>query len=426
MSPYDLFLKFGVALALAFFFGLAFEDYYGRAKEVRPGGIRTFPLLTLAGAVLYLLDPRALIPLSVGLAIIGAWLGIYYFRRVNEKNVQGEAAVGLMVPLCNVIAFVLGPAAIAEPLWVPAGVTAAAVLFLTSRDRLHRFAHQIELSELVTAGKFLVLTGLVLPLLPDYPISTLTAITPRQAWLALIAVSSISYASYLLQRYAMPRGGGGIIVALLGGLYSSTATAVALARQISDASGHARELQAGIILSTAVMYVRVLAIVTIFNLDLAARLAAPMLLLSVIAAAIGGVIYYMRGKGVAQIVPPTPGNPLALSTSALFAVLFVVISIATSWVRSHFGVGGLYALAGLVGFADVDPFVLNLAEERSDETPLSSAAVAIVLATSSNNLLKAAYVFMIAGKKERVLPACSLALLAVIGVFVIFAPTVAG
>jgi uncharacterized membrane protein (DUF4010 family) len=226
----SLFEQLALALGLAFFFGLAFEDYYGRVKEARPGGVRTFPLLALAGSVLYLLDPQRLIPLTAGLLCVGAWLAIFYFRRTTEKNAQGEAAVGFMVPVCNVIAFLLGPAALAQPPWLSAGVTAAAVLLLTNRDQLHRFAREIEIPELVTAGKFLVLTGLVLPLLPNQPISSLTSINPRQAWLALIAVSAISYASYLLQRYVMPRGGAILPVAILGGLYSSTATSVALAR----------------------------------------------------------------------------------------------------------------------------------------------------------------------------------------------------
>jgi len=238
----SLFEQLALALGLAFFFGLAFEDYYGRVKEARPGGVRTFPLLALAGAVLYLLDPARLIPLTAGLLCVSLWLAIFYFRRVTEKNAQGEAAVGFMVPVCNVIAFLLGPAALAQPPWVSAGVTAAAVLLLTNRDQLHRFAREIEIAELVTAGKFLVLTGLVLPLLPDHAVSSLTNITPRQAWLALIAVSAISYASYLLQRYVMPRGGASIPVAVLGGLYSSTATAVALARQARVSVHDVREI----------------------------------------------------------------------------------------------------------------------------------------------------------------------------------------
>jgi len=418
MTPFDLFQAFALALALSFFFGLAFEDFYGRARESRPGGVRTFPLLTLAGAVLYLLDSQWLIPLSAGLVSVGAWLAIYYYRRSAERKPDGEEAVGLMVPVCNVIAFLLGPAAIAQPLWMPAGITAAAVLFLTSREQLHRFAREIELSELVTAGKFLVITGLVLPLLPDHPVTMLTTITPRQAWLALIAVSSISYASYLLQRYVLPRGGGTLLVAILGGLYSSTATTVALARQVRAHAGRGWEMQAGIMFATAVMYLRVLAIVAVFNLSLAATLCLPLLVLCAAAAVIGALRYRIRSRAglAASVVAPTPANPLALSTAAFFAALFVLISVATNWLRAHFGAGGVYALAGLVGFADVDPFVLNLAEQGVDDISGVTAATAIILATSSNNLLKAAYVLGIAGPRHGVMPAAGLGVLAIVGV----------
>ena len=416
MAPSELFQAFVLALALSFFFGLAFEDYYGRVQEARPGGIRTFPLLSLAGAVLYLLDSQHLIPLSVGLASVGAWLGIYYYRRVTDQNPRNEEAVGLMVPICNIIAFLLGPAAIAEPMWVPAGVTAAAVLFLTSRDRLHSFAREIELPELITAGKFLVLTGFVLPLLPDHAVTTLTAITPRQAWLALIAVSTVSYASYLLQRYALKNGGGTLLVAVLGGLYSSTATTIALARQLRGNPDRGWEVQGGIVLSTGVMYLRVLVVVVVFNIPLAVRLSIPILALCLSALVAGTVRYWTRGNKVPlKAAAPAPANPLALSTAAAFAALFVLISIATSWIRAHFGAGGVYTLAGIVGVADVDPFVLNLAEKGTEDVTAVMATTAIILATSSNNLLKAAYVLFIAGRRRGFMPAAALVLLSLAG-----------
>ena len=101
---------------------------------------------------------------------------------------------------------------LAEPPWVGIGVTVAAVLLLTARQELHSFAHRVELTEIVNAGRFLLLTGFVLPLLPDTPVTDLTPITPHQVWLAMVAVCTVSYASYLLQRYLAPPGAG-----LLGG-----------------------------------------------------------------------------------------------------------------------------------------------------------------------------------------------------------------
>src|SRR4249919_2908273 len=118
-----LLARFLLLLGLGFFFGLAFEEFHAHAGQARPGGIRTFPLLALGGGLLYRLDTTHLLPLSVGLLILGAWLTCYYWRHVEEIDPEGRPNVGLMVPVCNVLAYLLGPIALAEPPWMAIGVT---------------------------------------------------------------------------------------------------------------------------------------------------------------------------------------------------------------------------------------------------------------------------------------------------------------
>ena len=101
--------RFLLLLGLGFFFGLAFEEFHARAKQARPGGVRSFPLLALVGALLYRLDPSHLLPVSVGLLVLGIWLACYYWRHVEETDAEGLPNVGLMVPVCNVLAYLLGP-----------------------------------------------------------------------------------------------------------------------------------------------------------------------------------------------------------------------------------------------------------------------------------------------------------------------------
>jgi hypothetical protein len=62
--------RFLLLLGLGFFFGLAFERFHARANQARPGGVRSFPLLALIGALLYQLDPNRLITVSVGLLVL--------------------------------------------------------------------------------------------------------------------------------------------------------------------------------------------------------------------------------------------------------------------------------------------------------------------------------------------------------------------
>jgi uncharacterized membrane protein (DUF4010 family) len=408
--------RFLLLLGLGFFFGLAFEEFHARAKQARPGGVRSFPLLALVGALLYRLDPAHLLPASVGLLVLGIWLACYYWRHVEETDAEGLPNVGLMVPVCNVLAYLLGPVALAEPPWVAVGATVAAVLLLTAREKLHGFARHLETGEIVTAGKFLMLTGLVLPLLPDQPVTDLTDITPRQVWLAVLAVCTVSYASYLLQRYIAPAGAG-LWVAVLGGLYSSTATTVVLARRAGAAPATLPQAQTGIILATAVMYLRLLVIIVVFNRPLALGLAPALLGLSALGFAIAGFWYWISGARPADTQAATPpANPLELGAAAIFAALFVVISLASAWARSQYGATGVYVLAAIVGVSDIDPFVLSLAEHGAGQMPVAVGIVAILIAASSNNLLKAGYAAAFAGLRASAAPVVALGLLAIGGI----------
>ena len=412
LSPIAGFL---LLLGLGFFFGLAFEEFHAQSGQVRPGGVRTFPLLALGGGLLYRLDTTHLLPLSVGLLILGAWLTCYYWRHVEEIDQEGRPNVGLMVPVCNVLAYLLGPIALAEPPWMSIGVAVAAVLLLTARERLHGFARSIEIGEIITAGKFLILTGLVLPFLPNEPVTRLTEITPYQVWLAVLAVCTVSYASYLLQRYVAPPGAG-LWVAVLGGLYSSTATTVILARRAGADPAVLRQAQTGIMLATSVMYVRLLIIVAMFDLPLARALAPMLLLLAALGLALAGLWYRVRtAPTVAGVADPAPANPLELSAAFIFAALFVTIALASAWARTEFGQNGLFGLAAIVGFTDIDPFVLSIAAGGAAPLSAGAGATAILIAASSNNVLKATYSLAFAGGRGAVAPAAVLVFLALGG-----------
>jgi uncharacterized membrane protein (DUF4010 family) len=406
----------GLLLGLSFFLGLAFEDVFAHAGRTRPGGIRTFPMLALAGGLLYLLDPARLIAFTSGLVLLGAWLLVFYREHIKERDEHGQPNVGLMVLLLNVHAYLLGAIALALPHWVAVGTTVVAVLLLTGRERLHELARRIDTREIVTAGQFLILTGLILPLLPTQPVTRLTSITPRQAWLALVVVCSLSYLSYLAQRY-LAGAASGLWMAALGGLYSSTATTVVLARLAKIDSSMRIHAQAGITLATGVMYVRVLAILAVFNLRIARHLAIPLLGLSVAAVVISSLLYRFRQpppKDPERL--PVSQNPLDLGVAAIFAVLFVLTSLLSTWVTRAFGIAGVYSLAAVVGVSDIDPFVLNLAQGGASGVPDGAIAAAILIATSSNNVLKAVYALSFAGGRGTAPSAVALVALALGGI----------
>ena len=408
-------VNFGLLFGLSFFLGLAFEDFFAHAATKRPGGIRTFPMLALAGGMLYLFDPDHLLPFTAGLLVLGAWLAIFYSEHIRERDEQGAPNVGLVVLVLNVHAYLLGAVTLALPNWVAVGTTVAAVLLLSGRERLHELARRVEMKEIIAAGQFLILTGLVLPLLPSEPVTTLTSITPRQAWFALLAVCALSYASYLAQHYWAPAAGG-LWMAALGGLYSSTATTVVLARQAGIDASLQRHAQAGITLATGIMYLRILAIVAVFNLALARQLVVPLVGLSVAAMLICALQYWFwRPPRTEAERKPISQNPLELGAAGIFAAMFVLTSLLSTWVKTKFGLAGIYWLAAVVGVTDIDPFVLNLAQGGTSGISNGAIAAAILIAASSNNLLKAGYATSFAGGRATMVSAAALVVLAIVG-----------
>jgi uncharacterized membrane protein (DUF4010 family) len=418
--PAEITVQHGLMLlGLSFFVGLAFEGFYLNSRASRPGGIRTFPLLTLAGGFLYLLEPRFMIAFFGGLLVLGAWLYPYYRSEVAAATERRELPDGIMVPVCNLMVFLLGPIVLTQPAWVAVGLAVLVVLLLRARAQLHALAERIPGSEIITLVQFLIIAGIILPLLPRTPVFAFTTLTPFQVWLAVVVVCSISYASYLLQRFVSPQGSV-FFASLLGGMYSSTATTVVLARRLPTDDSALPHLRAGIVLATGVMYLRIGILVAIFNIPLTLSLAPSLLVLSVLAGIGSFAMLKWHGRDARDHHGDAikARNPLDLGIALTFAAVFVVISVVTVWIQQQFGSIGIYGLAAAVGVTDIDPFVLSVAHTSGGEHGLVEPMVrdAILIAASSNNMLKAIYILFLGGWRAGWLPLVALLTLAAAGV----------
>jgi uncharacterized membrane protein (DUF4010 family) len=401
VASIDVAGRLGLAIAMAVFMGLAFEGIYKREQHTSPGGIRTFPLLAALGAMLFLLDAKSLLPFVAGLGAVAIWLYAHIQRGVDAE----PGRPSLVIPTANLLAYTFGPAALTQPPWIVVAAAVTAVLLIEGRERLHRLVRQIEPVEVFTLGKFLILVGIVLPLVPNHPIISWTPITPFQVWLALVAISTLSYASYLLQRY-LPMKTGALLPGILGGFYSSTATTVALARRQKSAAKPSADIAVGIIVATAVMYLRIDVVVALFNAGLARMLLPALTALFALGALLAYWQWTRRAPAPAAASAEVQAeNPLQLGTALAFAALFVIMALASAWVSSSFGQRGVYALAGITGLTDINPFVLSLAQGGVGGMSLRALATAILIAVASNNIINACYALLFGGVRACLRPA---------------------
>jgi uncharacterized membrane protein (DUF4010 family) len=410
LAPLELAGRLALAFGLAVFLGLAFEEVYKRQERSSPGGVRTFPMLAVSGAMLYLIEPRHALAFIVGLFALALWLYAYLRNALLSPN-----ATSLMIPASNLLAYLIGPVALTQPPWIVVAVSVTAVILLGTREQFHRLIQLVPQDELLTAGKFLILVGIILPLVPNQPVTAATPLTPYHVWLAVVAVCTLSYLSYLLHKYVSAQNAA-LLPAILGGVYSSTATTVTLAKRQREVGLARPDLAAGILVATAVMYVRLGVVIALFDVHLAWALAPALGTLFALGAAMAAYEWQRIAERQDDVNLSVPAiNPLQIPTAITFAVVFVVISVLTEGIRTAFGQTGILVLAVLVGVSDIDPFVINIAQGGVTGLSVTALAAAILIAASSNNIAKAIYAIGFGGLEASRRPAFMLFVLAILG-----------
>ena len=289
------------------------------------------------------------------------------------------------------------------------------------KETLYQFSAKFDQDEFITLAKFLVLAGVILPLLPNTPISAQINITPYKFGLAIIAVSGISYFSYLLKKFVFPNSGI-ILTGILGGIYSSTATTIILARK-SKESPESPGVAAAIVLATTMMYLRVLLLAFIFNADVAMRLAIPLGILTVISGLIAFYFFKFQKPAVNQPQASqkvaSHSNPLEMKTAMLFAALFIFFALLTQWVNTHFGSAGVGKLSFVVGITDINPFILTLFQSKLNIAD-TIIVMAVLNAIASNNLFVMIYALTLSDKSIRWPIIISFSILIVLGLLMSF------
>ncbi len=371
-------VKIILVLFLSFLIGLQREEHKAEGVSYSFGGVRTFPLIGLIGYSIALISGTQLLPVAVGFLVIAGFLLLSYWH----KLCCAEAA-GVTSEMSGLATFLVGALVCYGHFWIATTLSVASLLLLDLKGFLEKLALRVAPSEILTFAKFLLLTGVILPVLPNQEF-TRFHINPFKTWLVVVAVSTISYGSYVLQKLAKERGGV-VLAALLGGAYSSTVTTVVMARRAAREQ-RPHLFAGGILIASGVMYLRLIALLALFNRHLMSLLALPFLALAVLAVGIGW-LWSRREDASAQAVQREfePKNPLELLAAFLFAALFLAMLIATQLAVTYLGRAGVNTLAAIMGVTDVDPFIMGMTQAAGALTPLKVAAAAVLIAAASNN-----------------------------------------
>lgn len=395
-------------LFLSFLIGLEREERKDNEGHYSFGGVRTFPLIGLIGYSMGLLSGGELLPQALGFAVVAGFLMISYWHKLTTSTYSGVAS-----EMSGLTTYLVGSLIYHQMFWIATTLTVSSIILLELKAGLESLAKRIQTTDILTFAKFLLLSSVILPLLPDTPFSQFQ-INLFKTWLVVVAVSAVSYGSYVLQR--LTKGQGGIILAaFLGGAYSSTVATVALARR-SKVENQPHLFSGGILIASGMMYLRLAVLLALFNQELMAKLSIPFVGLGGLAVGIGWLWSRRRDANELKLISESePKNPLEISAALLFALLFVVMLIATHFAIVYLGERGVYTLATIMGVTDVDPFIMGLTQATPSLTPLHVASSSILIAASSNNVVKGIYAFALSSRQTGTMSLAFLSGLAVLG-----------
>ena len=400
--------KIVLVLFLSFLIGLEREEHKAAGGNYMFGGVRTFPLIGLIGFSMALVSGTQMLPLTIGFLVVAGFLMLSYWHKLTQATVAGATT-----EISGLATFLVGALICYGHFWIATTLGVASLLLLDLKAGLEKLATTIAPREIFTFAKFLLLSAVILPVLPNQEFGPFH-INPFKTWLVVVAISAISYASYVLQKLA--KGQGGIVLAaLLGGAYSSTVTTVVLAKQ-GKVQNQPHLFSGGILMASGVMYLRLAILLALFNKQLMAVLWMPFVSLAVGAALFGWLWTRRADKGVQSIQQQEETkNPLEMTTALLFAMLFLVMLVLTQLAVKYLGKAGVDTLAAIMGVSDVDPFIMGLTQAAGTLTPVNVAAGAILIAAASNNIVKGFYAYSMGGKKTGTMSLTFLLMLAACG-----------
>jgi len=382
-DPLALALRFAAALGLGVLIGL--ERERSHKPESGFAGVRTFGLISLAGAMAAYVD-RALERPALGLVLFGAIAALVVVSAVTSAR---EGDIGITTEVSALLAFLLGFLCVSGNVVLAAGLAVASGGVLALKQWLHGLAARIETADVEATLKFAIVTVIILPLVPNesYGPEPLDVINPYQIWWMVVLISGLNFASYILVKVVGAEHGIGL-TGLLGGLVSSTAVSLGFAQRSRTEPGQSAALALGIVLAWTVMFFRVIVLVALIAPGLARTLAPGIAVLG--ALSLGAVLWLRRRqRSRARATVSAGSNPFELGQAIRFGVLFGLVLFVARAAQLGFGDEGLYLAGALAGLTDVDAIALSMAQlARGDAASQGVAARTILIAVLANTLVK--------------------------------------
>ena len=388
MIDQSLWLNLAVALGLGLLIGAERERSKGSDPDTSSAGIRTFTIASLLGAVSTMVDFWLLV---VSIFCVTVFEAIAYFNQRGKEP-------GLTTEVALIFTMILGGLAMSSAALAAALAVSVAVL-LAAKEPIHGFVLGVVTKD--ELNDFLILaaaTLIILPLVPDKSIGPFEAINPRNLWLIVILVMTISALGHLALRWL----GGRIglpIVGLVSGFISSIATVGAMGTRAKETPALLGSAVAGAVLSSFATILQLTLLLVAIHPPTLHALMWPLIFGGVSIAIYGLLVTLnsLHNKNTAEANKPT--ETFSIKTALMLATVIATALIASAALKVWFGQAGLVLASGVTGVADAHAAAISVASlAAASKLSAESAVIPILVAFSVNSVSKAVMAVISGGK----------------------------
>ena len=388
------FITLGIALGLGLLVGLQAE----RANS-RLAGIRTFPLITLAGALAAYLSLALESAWILAAGLLGIALLAFVSNYMRARDTSGHNSdSGQTTEVATLLMFLLGGYLVIGDKGIAVAIGAIVAVLLYLKPTLHALISHLGEKDTRAIMQFVVIALIILPVLPDKDMGPYAVLNPQEIWSMVALIVGLSLVGYFVYKW-VGKSVGTIAGGILGGLISSTATTISYAKSSAGAANSGRLAALVILIASSVSFVRILLEIGVVIPDKLGVIAPPLIALLILMVILCVLLFFRSPTNGHEDIPE-PDNPAQLKPALIFGALYGLIILAVAVAKDFFGNEGLYAVSILSGLTDVDAITLSLSNTIKDGGLQAAQGWKLILIAALSNLVFKAGLVGFMGSKQ--------------------------
>lgn len=381
ISQADFLIRMLITIGSGLLIGLEREFSNQKENEIFVG-IRTLSIVALIGFICaflsFIIHPWLY---AIGLVGVTVLAGISYWISAYKGD------IGSTTEFTTIAIYLIGGILFLGHIEIGLALTVILLVLLSLKVKFKSIVGQITQKELYAFIRFVIISLLILPFLPNNNFGPFNVINLREIGWVIVLTSGVGFVGYILMKFIGSKRGI-LLTGILGGLVSSTVVSWVFSKKSKETPSYSSKYAIAIFAAAAIMVLRVFVWIFIFNKALINALLIPLIII-LVAAVIVTLYFYNKQHTIQQPTEKLPlGQPLNIREAFVFGVLYTGILILVSYASNTYGDSGLYITSAISGLTDIDAITISMSKLGGDSVQILTAQNAILIATLANTIIK--------------------------------------